>query len=249
MVDHIIILLNNAAKYTELGGRVRFSVQRRGGAVEVSVRDNGIGIPAHMLPKVFDMFTQVDRNLERSQGGLGIGLSIVKRLVEMHGGSVEARSDGHGMGSEFIVRLPVVLSVVQPNNGDEQSDDPSTRRRILVVDYNRDAATSLAMMLKLMGNEAKTAHDGFEALDVGAVFRPDLIVLDIGMPRLNGHETAKLVREQPWGKGVVLVALTGWGQDDDRRRSDAAGFNAHMVKPVEPSALEKLLASLPAKTA
>jgi CheY-like chemotaxis protein len=235
VVDHIIILLNNAAKYTELGGRVRFSVQRRGGAVEVSVRDNGIGIPAHMLPKVFDMFTQVDRNLERSQGGLGIGLSIVKRLVEMHGGSVEARSDGHGMGSEFIVRLPVVLSVVQPN--------------ILVVDYNRDAATSLAMMLKLMGNEAKTAHDGFEALDVGAVFRPDLIVLDIGMPRLNGHETAKLVREQPWGKGVVLVALTGWGQDDDRRRSDAAGFNAHMVKPVEPSALEKLLASLPAKTA
>ena len=126
---------------------------------------------------------------------------------------------------------------------------PSTRSRILVVDDNRDAATSLAMMLKLMGNGSKIAHDGFQALEVGAVFRPDLILLDIGMPRLNGHETAKLVREQPWGKGVVLVALTGWGQDEDRRRSDEAGFNAHLVKPIEPSALEKLLASLPVKTA
>ncbi len=240
-------LLNNAAKYTERGGRIGLSVQRRGGEVHVSVRDNGIGIPVHMLPKVFDMFTQVDRNLERSQGGLGIGLSIVKRLVEMHGGSVEARSDGHGMGSDFAVRLPVVPYVAQSKIADEHATDPSSRRRVLVVDDNRDAAMSLAMMLKLMGNETKTAHDGFEALEVAAVFRPDLILLDIGMPRLNGHETARRIREQPWDKGVVLVALTGWGQEEDRRMSDAAGFDAHLVKPIEPSALEKLLASLPAR--
>ncbi len=242
-------LLNNAAKYTERGGRIRLAIQRKTGEAIVSVRDNGVGIPAHMLSKVFDMFTQVDRNLERSQGGLGIGLSIVKRLVEMHGGSADVKSDGHGMGSEFVVRLPVVLSVAQPNGGDGWVRGASTRRRILVVDDNRDAAMSLATVLKLMGNEAKTAHDGFEALEVAAVFRPDLIFLDIGMPRLDGHETARRVREQPWGKSIVLIALTGWGQDEDRRRSEEVGFNAHLVKPIEPSALEKLLANLPAKTA
>ena len=195
------------------------------------------------------MFTQVDQHLERAQGGLGIGLSIVKRLVEMHGGSVGVESDGPGMGSEFIVRVPVVLSLARPNCGDEVSARTSSRRRILVVDDNVDAAMSLAMMLKLMGNDAKTAHDGLEALDVAGAFRPDLILLDIGMPRLNGHETAKRIREQPWGKGVMLVALTGWGQDEDRRKSDEAGFDSHMVKPVEPAALEKLLANLHADTA
>jgi PAS domain S-box-containing protein len=242
-------LLNNAAKYTEQGGRVQLAVQRRGGEVVVSVKDNGVGIPAHMLPKVFEMFTQVDRNLERSQGGLGIGLSIVKRLVEMHGGSVGVESDGPGMGSEFVVRLPVVLAVAQPSGGDDEPTRPSSRRKVLVVDDNKDAAMSLAMMLKLMGNEAKTAHDGLEALDVAAMFRPDLILLDIGMPRLNGHETARRIREQPWSKGVLLVALTGWGQEEDRRRSDEAGFDSHMVKPVEPAALAKLLANLHADTA
>ncbi len=242
-------LLNNATKYTERGGRLNLSVQRRGNEVAVSVRDNGMGIPAHMLPKVFDMFTQVDRNLERAQGGLGIGLSIVKRLVEMHDGSVEVKSDGHGMGSEFIVQLPIVLSVAQPNYVDEQDGEPSTRRRILVVDDNRDAAMSLAMMLKLMGNDAKTAHDGFEALEAAAAYRPDLILLDIGMPRLNGYETAKAIREKPWGKTIVLVALTGWGQEDDRRRSEAAGFDSHMVKPIEPAILEKLLVTSNVNTA
>lgn len=241
-------LLNNAAKYTERGGRIRLAVERRGGEVIVTVRDNGIGIPAHMLPHVFDMFTQVDRNLERSQGGLGIGLSIVKRLVEMHGGSVEARSDGHGMGSEFIVRLPVVLSVTQPQADDAEPIHPSSRRRILVVDDNRDAAMSLAMMLKVMGNDVKTANDGLEALDVAAVYRPDLILLDIGMPRLNGYETAKQIREQAWGKRIRLVALTGWGQDNDRRKSQDAGFDSHMVKPIDPAALKKLLASIQANT-
>jgi CheY-like chemotaxis protein len=241
-------LLNNAAKYTESGGRVRLTVQRRGTEAVVSVRDTGIGIPAHMLPHVFEMFTQVDRNLERSQGGLGIGLSIVKRLVEMHDGSVVAKSDGHGMGSEFVVRLPVVLSVVQPQNDEAEPQGSSSRRRVLVVDDNKDAAVSLAMMLKLMGNEAKTAHDGLEALDVAAVHRPDLILLDIGMPRLNGYDTARQIRQQPWGKGIVLVALTGWGQDEDRRKSQDAGFDAHMTKPIEPVELEKLLAGLKSQT-
>lgn len=242
-------LLNNAAKYTERGGRIRLSVRRDGTEAVVSVRDNGVGIPTPMLPKVFDIFTQVDRNLERSQGGLGIGLSIVKRLVEMHGGSVAANSDGHGMGSEFVVRLPVALSVVLPRGDVAEPKLSASRRRVLVVDDNRDAAVSLAMMLKLMGNEATTAHDGIEALDVAAAFRPDLILLDIGMPRLNGYETARQIRQHAWGKGMILVALTGWGQDEDRRKSQDAGFDSHMTKPIEPATLEKLLAGLKAETA
>jgi CheY-like chemotaxis protein len=236
-------LLNNAAKYTERGGQVHLSVSRSGSEVHVSVKDNGMGIPAPMLPKVFEMFTQVDRHLERSQGGLGIGLSIVKRLVEMHGGSVGAESDGPGAGSEFVVRLPVALSIAQPNGDEQELSQQSSCRRILVVDDNRDAAMSLAMMLKLMGNETKTAHDGFEALEIAAAFQPDLILMDIGMPRLNGHETARRIRAQPWGKSVVLVALTGWGQEEDRRKSDDAGFDLHMTKPIEPTLLQKLLAA------
>jgi CheY-like chemotaxis protein len=235
-------IFNNAAKYTESGGKIHLIVQRQGGEAVVSVKDNGIGIPAHMLPNVFDMFTQVDRNLERSQSGLGIGLSIVKRLVEMHGGSVEVKSDGHGMGSEFIVRLPVVLSVVQPQS-EEKRAGVSGRRRVLVVDDNRDAATSLAIMLRLMGNESKTAHDGLEALEVAAAFRPDLVLLDIGMPKLNGYDTARQIRKQSWGKHMTLVALTGWGQEEDRRKSREAGFDSHMVKPIQLQDLEKLLAS------
>lgn len=242
-------LLNNAAKYTEHGGRIRLAVQQRDGQVVLSVQDNGVGIPAHMLPHVFDMFTQVDRNLERAQGGLGIGLSIVKRLVEMHGGSVEAKSDGHGMGSEFTVRLPAVLSVLQRQIESPQAARASARCKVLVVDDNRDAATSLAMMLKLMGNEATTAHDGQEALDVAAVYRPDLVLLDIGMPKMNGYEVARQIRQQAWGKGMVLVALTGWGQEEDRRRSHEAGFDALMTKPIEPAALEQLLGTLQADTA
>jgi CheY-like chemotaxis protein/two-component sensor histidine kinase len=236
-------LLNNAAKYTECGGRIQLSVAREGGEAVVSVKDNGIGIPKPMLPHVFDMFTQVDRTLERSQGGLGIGLSIVKSLVEMHGGSVEAKSDGQGRGSEFLVRLPVVLSVMHPQTDDAVRVSSSNRRRVLVVDDNRDAATSLSVMLGLMGHESKTAYDGLEALEVAEVFRPDLILLDIGMPKLNGYDTARRIREQPWGKRVVLVALTGWGQDEDRRMSQAAGFDLHVVKPIEPAELKKLLAS------
>jgi len=235
-------LLNNAAKYTERGGRIRLTVQHLGTEAVVSVQDNGIGIPSDMLAHVFEMFTQVDRHLERSQGGLGVGLSIVQRLVQMHGGSVEARSDGHGRGSEFVVRLPVALSSV----GDERSSQadpayPTARRRILVVDDNVDAAESLAMMLTMTGNETLTAHDGLEALDVAAAFRPDVMLLDIGMPKLNGYEVCRRLRKESWGKDMVVIALTGWGQEEDKRRSLEARIDAHLVKPVLPGALEELL--------
>jgi PAS domain S-box-containing protein len=236
-------LLNNAAKYTERGGQVRLDVKRQGDEAVVSVQDNGVGIPAHMLAKVFEMFAQVDRNLERSQGGLGIGLSIVKRLVEMHGGSVTVLSEGEGMGSEFVIRMPAILSVAgEQSLNENQAKRRANRRRILVVDDNRDAALSLAMMLKLMGNETQTAYDGLEALAVSETFRPELILLDIGMPRLNGYDTARQIRKQPWGRKTFLIALTGWGQDEDRQRSRDAGFDLHMTKPVDPAALEKLLA-------
>lgn len=244
-------LLNNAAKYTDRGGRIELTVRRAGGEAVVSVADDGVGIPAHMLPRVFEMFTQVDRNLERAQGGLGIGLSIVKRLVEMHGGSVEARSGGQGMGSEFVVRLPVVVPDAAAGREVDGTAGPvnGVRRRILVVDDNRDSAESLAMMLTLMGNDTRTAHDGLEAVESAPAFGPDVILMDIGMPRLNGFDTARRIRSEPWGKGVVLVALTGWGQEEDRRKSQEAGFDHHLTKPVDPARLEKLLAELRANTA
>jgi signal transduction histidine kinase/ActR/RegA family two-component response regulator len=236
-------LLNNAAKYTEKGGHVWLTVERQGSAVVVSVRDSGIGIAAEYLPRLFQMFSQAEPALERSQGGLGIGLSLVRGLVELHGGTVEARSKGPGSGSEFIVRLPLALSAEQaPEEPSEQhAPQLSSRRRILVVDDNEDAADSLAMMLQMMGNEVRTAHDGLEGVELAATFRPDLVLLDIGMPRLNGYDACRRIREQPWGKNVLLVALTGWGQEEDKRRSHEAGFDTHLVKPVEPEALEKLL--------
>ncbi|HTU17007.1 MAG TPA: PAS domain S-box protein [Gemmataceae bacterium] len=245
-------LLNNAAKYTERGGRITLRVEQQGSDAVVSVRDTGVGIPAQMLPKVFELFTQVDHSLERSQGGLGIGLSLVKGMVEMHGGSVEARSAGHGMGSEFVVRLPVLLALAGEQRRDEADRQPTTpkaRRRILVADDNRDSADSLALLLNIMGNNTQTVHDGLEVLEVAASFRPDVILLDIGMPKLNGYETARRIRQQPWGSNVLLVAQTGWGQEDDKRLSKEAGFDVHMVKPVDPAALEKLLSELQAGTA
>ncbi|HWA99539.1 MAG TPA: ATP-binding protein, partial [Pirellulales bacterium] len=238
-------LLNNAAKYTERGGQLRLEVRHDDGHAVVTVKDNGMGIPPAMLPKVFQMFTQVNQNLNRSQGGLGIGLSIVKRLVEMHQGTIEAHSEGIGMGSDFVVRLPVLAPPAAPRRAEPASSNGSASRcRILVVDDNRDSASSLAMMLRLMGNTTQAAHDGLEALAMIPEFKPDVVLLDIGMPHLNGYETAQRIREQPWGKDLVLVALTGWGQDEDRRKSQAAGFDGHLTKPIEIATLQKLLASL-----
>lgn len=238
-------LLNNAAKYTDPGGRISLSVERQGREAVIRVRDTGVGIPGAMLPKIFDLFTQVDRSLEKSQGGLGIGLTLVRRMVELHGGNVEAKSAGQGLGSEFIIRLPLVTS---PSRG-PTSDAPvreravaASRRRILVVDDNADAAASLAMMLRMMGHETQTAHDGLAAVEAAADFRPEVILLDIGMPRMNGYDACRRMRELPCGREIYIVALTGWGQDEDKRRSQEAGFNAHLVKPIDPTALERLLA-------
>jgi PAS domain S-box-containing protein len=238
-------LLNNAAKYTEPGGRITLRARREDGEAVLSVKDTGVGIPPSMLPRVFDLFTQVDRSLEKSQGGVGVGLSIVKALVEMHGGSVEAKSAGHGQGSEFLVRLPVAERPAgRQRKADEVPVGPRGGLKILVADDNVDSAKSLAILLEIMGNEVHTAHDGCEAVDTASSLRPDLALLDIGMPRLNGYEACRRIREQPWAKRTVMVALTGWGQSEDVRRSEQAGFDHHLVKPVEPKALEKLLASI-----
>jgi PAS domain S-box-containing protein len=243
-------LVTNAAKYTDPGGRIWLTVERRGGEAVIAVKDTGVGIPAPMLPRVFDLFTQVDQSSEKAHGGLGVGLTIVKSLVEMHGGCVEARSEGRGMGSEFLIRLPVVLSVVYGPQEEAvgPEDRPAGRHCVLVVDDNVDAAASLALMFKMMGNEVRTAHDGLEGVEAAAAFRPDLILLDIGMPRLNGYEACRRIRGKPSGKNAVIIALTGWGQEDDKARSREAGFDGHLVKPVEPAAFEELLARLKAET-
>jgi PAS domain S-box-containing protein len=242
-------LLTNAAKYTDRGGHIRLTAERRGGEVIVSVRDTGIGIAAEHLPRLFEMFSQVRTALERSQGGLGIGLSLVKGLVEMHGGSVGARSDGPGQGSEFSVRLPLLspLSLVPGPLPPGTRDQGRGTRRVLVADDNRDAADSLALMLRLAGHEVHTAHDGQEAVEAAAWFRPEVALLDIGMPRLNGYEACRRIREQPGGRQIVLVAVTGWGQEEDRRRASEAGFDRHLTKPVDPADLERVLAA-PAPT-
>jgi PAS domain S-box-containing protein len=234
-------LLDNAAKYTPHGGRITLSVEAGADEVGVRVRDNGIGIPEHMIGQVFDLFTQVDGSLEKSQSGLGIGLTIVKRLVEMHGGRVAAHSEGPGKGTEFIVRLPRLASAPAPDNLPHASSPRGPHRRILVVDDNRDAAESMAMMLEIIGHETSMAHDGHQALEVAEAFRPDTILLDIGMPGMNGYETCRRLRETPRGRDMVVVALTGWGQDEDRERSREAGFDHHLTKPVELATLQALL--------
>jgi two-component system CheB/CheR fusion protein len=243
-------LLNNAAKYTDPGGKISLAVERQGSNAVVSVRDTGVGIPPYMLPKVFEMFTQVSGSPERSQGGLGIGLTIVKRLVEMHGGAIEARSDGRGKGSEFIVRLPIVLAPAFETSvapGADGGGRGPARRRVLIADDNADAASSLAVILHIMGNEVLTAHDGVQAVEAAAAFRPDVILLDIGMPKMNGLDACRKIREQSANAGTVLIAMTGWGQDEDKDRSREAGFDLHLVKPVEPADLEKVLNALPAR--
>src|SRR5262249_59917154 len=237
-------LLNNSAKYMDRGGHIRLTAERQGSDVLVSVRDTGIGSAAEQLPRIFQMFSQVDSALERSQGGLGIGLTRVRRLVEMHGGHIEARSEGPGRGAEFVLRLPVVVAAAgpQPTGGTEEPAAPKSSLRILIVDDNRDAADSLGMLLRLMGNDTHTAYDGQEGVDVAGEFKPDVVLLDIDLPKLNGNEACRCIREQPWGKKVVLIAVTGWGQEEDRRCSHEAGFDHHMVKPVDLQELMKLLA-------
>jgi PAS domain S-box-containing protein len=244
----VLNLLNNAAKYMDEGGRIWLAADQDGDSAVIRVKDSGVGISPEMLPRVFDMFSQEDRSLERSQGGLGIGLTLVQRLVEMQGGTVEARSDGPDKGSEFIVRLPVARDAESHKGraAEGRNDElyVPLKHRILVVDDNRDAADSLGMLLRMMGNEVATAHDGLEAVGAAATFHPEVILLDIGLPKLNGYEVARRIRAQPGGDKMVLIALTGWGQDEDRRRTKEAGFDQHMTKPVEFDALKRALTRL-----
>ena len=242
-------LLNNAAKYSEPGGHIRLSAAREGSDVVVSVRDSGIGIPAAQLTRVFEVFVQVDTSWRRVQGGLGVGLSLVKEFVGLHGGRVEVHSDGPGKGSEFVVRLPAASRGRAAEGRSRAAEGRAERshgpqRRILVVDDNRDAAESLAMMLRIMGHEVRIAHDGAAAVAAAAEFRPELVLMDLGMPVLDGYEAARRIRAQPWKDRAFLVALTGWGADDDHRRTHDAGFDRHLVKPVDPDALLKMIAEM-----
>ena len=238
-------LLNNACKFTDEGGRIWLTVEQEGKQAVIRVRDNGIGIAADQLPRIFEMFMQVDTSLERSVSGLGIGLTLAKNLVEMHDGTLEVHSAGAGQGSEFVVRLPIMVETPKPPPEPTVSAPPTTTaRRILVVDDNRVSADSLARLLQLTGNKTHTAYDGLEAVEAATTFRPDVVLLDIGLPKLNGYDVARKIRKEPWGKKMVLVALTGWSQDEDRQKSREAGFNGHMVKPIDHAELMKLLASL-----
>jgi CheY-like chemotaxis protein len=242
-------LLTNAAKYPEANGRIWLTAQREGDDVVLVVRDTGIGIAPDMLPHIFELFVQVDHASTRSQGGLGIGLTLVKNLVGMHDGTVEAHSAGLGRGSQFVVRLPLMLQThgeeIENEKGQQQRGPAlSSGHRLLVVDDNRDAAESLAMLVRLQGHEVRVAHDGIAALEMVKNYRPALVFLDIGMPKMDGYELARRLRQQPGLEHVRLAALTGWGQQEDRRRTAEAGFDHHLVKPLEPEALERLLADL-----
>ena len=243
----LLNLLNNAAKYTDAGGRIMLSAERHEDEVEVRVRDTGIGIAPEMLPRIFDLFVQGERRLDRSLGGMGIGLSLVKNLVEMHGGSITAHSQGPGMGSEFVLRLPV-LSGTQAHEVDSPrpvlSDAPEVlrRRRILIVDDNAVAADGLGRLLALVyGQEVRVVYDGPSALDIVGSFQPEVVLLDLGMAVMDGYEVAKHLRERPECAATRIVAVTGWGQEEDRRRSREVGFDLHLVKPVNAEALRELL--------
>jgi signal transduction histidine kinase/ActR/RegA family two-component response regulator len=239
-------LLNNAAKYTPPGGHIWLTAEMRGGEAAVFVRDTGIGIASDDLPRIFELFTQIAPLLERSKGGLGIGLGLVKGLVELHGGTISATSGGLGKGSEFTVRLPIVATVANAVDviNDEKPSRQTSCRRIVVADDLGDAADSLAAMLRMMGHDTRAAYDGVEAVQTVAAFKPDVVFLDIGMPKMNGYDVARSIRSQPDGKYVTLVALTGWGQEQDRRRAADAGFDHHLTKPVAPRTLEALIANL-----
>jgi CheY-like chemotaxis protein/two-component sensor histidine kinase len=235
-------LLNNSCKYCDRGGTITITTARDGSDAVITVEDTGVGIPADKLEMIFDMFTQLDRAGTSSQGGLGIGLTLVRRLVQLHGGSVEARSAGEGKGSAFVVRVPI--EDAPEVAAAEVVSRPTHARRILVVDDNRDAAESLSMLLSITGHETTIAHDGGAAAEYAERDRPDVVLLDIGLPTLSGYEVCRRIRQQPWGRQMFVIALTGWGQDDDRQKTREAGFDGHLVKPVAYDSLLRLLDSL-----
>jgi PAS domain S-box-containing protein len=244
-LDQVLLnLLQNAAKFTGPGGRIELAASRDGDGVRISVRDTGIGIEPELLPRIFEPFMQADHSLDRSQGGLGVGLTLARSLVEMHGGTLTASSEGPGRGSEFVVWLPIRREPVaspDPEGGAGERKGPG--RRVLVVDDNRDSAESIALLAEIWGHEVRTALDGPSALEIAAAYRPEVILLDIGLPGMDGYEVARRLRQRAGG-GPVLVAMTGYGMEEDRRRSREAGFDHHLVKPVDPEGLRALLADL-----
>jgi PAS domain S-box-containing protein len=239
-------LLINAAKYTDPGGHIQLRAAEEGHEVVVTIRDNGIGISADMMPRLFTLFSQAQTALGRAEGGLGIGLSLVRGVLTLHGGSVEARSDGPGTGSEFIVRLPIGTPLAEVTDIEAIAKNlvPGAGLKILVVDDNRDAADACASLLELSGHHVQTAYTGRHALELAETFRPHALLLDIGLPDFNGYELATKIRASPWGRGVMLIAVTGWGQEEDRRRALEAGCDHHLTKPVAPETVESLLQSL-----
>jgi PAS domain S-box-containing protein len=239
-------LLNNASKFTPPGGHVWLTLERDGQSAVIRVRDSGIGIAAHDLGRVFDLFTQLDGSLERSHGGLGLGLTLARRLVDLHEGTIEASSPGLGQGAEFIVRLQVCEeNHLLTSDARAAGDEPAvTPRRILVVDDNQDSAECLALLLESQGHQVRTANDGLEAVTAAVDFEPHAVLLDIGLPKLNGYEAAARIRALPSGDRVLLVALTGWGQDADRHRATEAGFDVHLIKPADERTLNTLMARL-----
>ena len=237
-------LLNNAVKYTEAGGRIKVTVSREENLVAIRVQDSGVGISSELLPRLFNLFTQAATTTDRAQGGLGIGLALVRRLVEMHGGTVAAHSEGENRGSEFVVRLPLLAQSARrrwPPAATAEMRDRPPPRRILVVDDNADSLDSLAALLRCEGHEVYTAADGLEALARAALCRPEIALLDLGMPKLDGVQLGRRIRAEPWGRAMTLIALTGWGQETDRKRTQAAGFDAHLIKPLDMGALAPYL--------
>lgn len=236
-------VLHNAVKYTPAGGRIEVALRVEQREVIVSVRDNGIGIPQEMLDHIFEPFAQLDRAYERADGGLGIGLTLAKRLIELHEGHIEARSEGRGKGTEILIRLPAIAAAPPARASVTHPDsDLSGGCRILIADDNHDAAVSLSMLLQSMGHETRVVHDGLEAVEEAEHFQPEVVLLDIGMPRLDGYGTARRIASRPWAAATRIVAVTGWGQDADRQRAKAAGFHRHLVKPVDLEALTQVLA-------
>jgi CheY-like chemotaxis protein/anti-sigma regulatory factor (Ser/Thr protein kinase) len=244
LVQVIANILHNAAKFMDPGGRIRLSVRREGQQAVIQISDTGIGIAPELLPKIFELFTQVHSKSERAQGGLGIGLALVRRLTEMHNGTVTAESEGPGRGALFTVRLPVMATqaaAVVRRKVDTLGLPTLEPQRILVADDNHDAAEALSLQLQLAGHDVRTANDGLEALEVATTFDPDIVLLDLGMPKMDGYEAARRLRLRPGAKRVRLIALTGWGQQQDRDRTAKAGFDAHLVKPVAEAQLFKAL--------
>lgn len=239
-------ILNNASKYTTGRGEIWLSATVSEGLAEVCIRDSGLGIPDAMQQRIFEMFTQIDRPIELGYTGLGIGLTLVKRIVEMHAGSVSVFSQGTNQGSKFTIKLPVAVDDLGLSDGLTSGRVQGGRRhRVLVVDDNRDSAQLLGLILKVLGNEICLAHDGYEAIEAAESFLPSVVLMDLGMPKMNGFEAARAIRLQSWGVDMVLVALTGWGQEEDKQRTEEAGFNYHLTKPAEPAEIQRLLDSLP----